>query len=425
MDGFWLIVVGLWSAAALFQAALLLIQAYEHRRFAASRLRNISLLESRRPTLLIVPCRGAEPDLAENLERFFRQDHPNYRTRFVVERPEDPAYEVIRSLIAAHPEREAEVLFAGEAAGEAQKVHNLRFATADIPRGVEVLAFADSDAAPPDHWLRALTSRLEERGTAAVTGYRWFTADGLRFADLVVYSINAGYAMLLGRGAPNLVWGGSWAITRETFERLNIRGAWSGTICDDLKVADVLQKAGLHIEFEPACMIPARNHGNWPRTLAFIERQFSLARHVIFRWWLAAVLLQSFAQVSFWGLAVCAWAAPSPAVRVVSGTGAGLLYVVYALRGVCRAWASQTYCPDAFPRMVAIFGLDILSAPCLALIGWAALIRGGGRRSIAWRGIVYRRERGGKWRIVARHSAETSRPAAPAATPRPTVSEAA
>ena len=394
--------VGLWAAAALWQAALLLIQAYEHRRFAASRLRNIPRLASRRPALLIVPCRGAEPDLAENLGRFFRQDHPDYRLRFVVEGPDDPACDVIHGLIAAHPERDAEVLFAGEAAGEAQKVHNLRRATADIPRGVEVLAFADSDAAPPDHWLRALTSRLEERGTAAVTGYRWFTAQGVRLADLAVYSINAGYAMLLGRSAPNLVWGGSWAITRRTFQRLNIRDAWAGTICDDLKVADVLQKAGLHIEFEPACMIPVRNHGNWPQTLAFIERQFSLARHVVFRWWLAAVLLQSFAQVSFWGLAVCAWAGPSPSVRVVSATAAGLLYAIHALRGVCRAWATRTYCPTAFPKMVAIFALDILSAPCLALIGWAALIRGGLRRDIAWRGIVYRRERGGKWRIVAR-----------------------
>lgn len=407
MDGFWLAVVGLWAAAALLQAALLLIQAYEHRRFAASRLRDISRLESRRPALLIVPCRGAEPDLAENLERFFCQDHPNYRLRFVVEHPEDPAYDVIRGRIAAHPERRAEVLFAGEARGEAQKVHNLRSATADIPPCVEVLAFADSDAAPPDHWLRALTSRLKEKGTAVVTGYRWFTADRLRFADLVVYSINAGYAMLLGRGAPNLVWGGSWAIARETFERLNIRGAWSGTICDDLKVADVLQKAGLHVEFEPACMIPVRNHGNWAWTLAFIERQFSLTRHVIFRWWLAAVLLQAFAQLSFWGLAVAAWAGPSPAVRVVAGAGVGLLYLVYALRGVCRAWATRTYCPAAFPKMAAIFVLDILAAPCLALIGWAALIRGGLRRNIAWRGIVYRRERDGSWRVVARRSAET------------------
>ncbi|GAB6187094.1 hypothetical protein JCM17478_25960 [Thermopirellula anaerolimosa] len=408
MDGFWPIVIGLWATAAILQAALLLLQAYEHRRFAASRLRNISRLVSRRSTLLIVPCRGAEPDLAENLERFFRQDHPDYRIRFVVESTEDPACAVILGLIAVHPERRAEVLFAGEADGEAQKVHNLRRATADIPPDVEVLAFADSDASPPEYWLRALTRRLEERDAAAVTGYRWFTARGGRLADVVVYSINAGYAMLLGRNAPNLIWGGSWAITREVFERLNLREAWSGTICDDLKAADVLRRARLRIEFEPACMIPTRNHWNWSQTVAFIERQFSLARHVIFRWWLAAVLLQTFAQVSFWGLLVGAWAAPSAAVRTASATAAGLLYVLYGLRGVCRAWAARTYCPDAFSGMRWIFLIDILSAPCIALIGWAALLRGGLRRDIVWRGIVYRREHGGKWRIVARHSPETT-----------------
>ncbi|MGQ9606910.1 MAG: glycosyltransferase [Thermogutta sp.] len=425
-DGFWLILTGLWATAALFQAALLLLQAYEHRRFAASRLQDIPRLDSSRPTLLIVPCRGAEPGLAENLERFFRQDHPNYKIRFVVERPEDPAYQIIRGLIAAHSARKAEVLFAGEAAGEAQKVHNLRLATADIPDDIEVLAFADSDAAPPGHWLRALTSRLEDRDTAAVTGYRWFIAPATRLADAVVYSINAGYAMLLGSRAPNLVWGGSWAITRATFDRLAIRDAWSGTICDDLRAADVLRRAGLRVQFEPACMIPTRNHWNWSDTLAFIERQFSLARYVIFRWWLSAVLLQTFAQVSFWGLLLCAWAGPSMPVRVAAGTAAGLLYVVYALRGVCRAWATRTYCPDAFPRMRWIFLIDILAAPCLALLGWAALIRGGWRRDIRWRGIVYRRERNGTWRIVNRRSPESpGGPAAIPATPPPSVPEAA
>ncbi len=393
---------------ACAQAALLLLQAYEHRRFAASRLRGVPLLKTQRRTLLIVPCRGAEPGLAENLERFFRQDHPNYSIRFVVERAADPAYAVIRELIAAHPHSHAEVLVAGETTGEAQKVHNLRQATADLPRDVEVLAFADSDAAPAAHWLRLMVARLDEPQAASVTGYRWFLANGLRIADLVVYSINAGYAVLLGRSAPNLVWGGSWAILRTTFEELNIRDAWAGTICDDLKVADVLQHAGRRVEFEPACIIPTRNHWNLSQTLAFLERQFSLARHVVPRWWWAAVLLQSFSQISFWGLTACAGMAWSPTARLLAAWSLALLYVLYALRAVCRAWATRTYFPTEWRGMGAIFLADILLAPVLALVGWLALISGGLRRTIVWRGIVYRRDSQGRWSVVSRRSAETS-----------------
>ena len=43
-------------------------------------------------TLLIVPCKGLEPDFQKNISSFFNQDYENYLLWFVVSDESDPAY---------------------------------------------------------------------------------------------------------------------------------------------------------------------------------------------------------------------------------------------------------------------------------------------------------------------------------------------
>lgn len=147
---------------AAVETFLVGVQAWEHRRFAASRLRSSpkAQMQAAGRAMVIIPCRGIEPNLKGNLERFFRQDYSNYGLRFVVESHDDPAAEVIQQLIEEYPNVPAELVTAGLANGEAQKIHNLRVATEKIPPEVEYLVFADSDAAPSEHWLTAMLMRL-------------------------------------------------------------------------------------------------------------------------------------------------------------------------------------------------------------------------------------------------------------------------
>ncbi len=380
------------------------VQAWEHRRFAASRLRSLPKAEvlAVGRAMVMIPCRGIEPNLKSNLERFFRQDYGNYVLRFVVESHDDPAAEVIRQLVEQYPNVPAELVTAGLASGEAQKIHNLRVATENIPPEVEYLVFADSDAAPTEHWLTALLARLGDPKVSAVTGYRWFIPTTGAFHEAVVCALNGAYAMLMSRNTPNLVWGGSWAIRKEVFETLDIRRGWRGKICDDLVAADRLLKSGRHVEYEPACLVATLCQPDLEAVFEFASRQFFLLRRILPLWWFTDLVIGYLGTVVFWLAIVTLIMAPDGLVRWTSAIVAAVLYALHWARAELRVAAVKTY----FPRLAGqasfrrVFWYDRVLSPAIQLIGLLASLNGGLRRQIIWRGITYRIGKKGQIEIL-------------------------
>ena len=112
-----------WGAAllALVQAVLLVIQTVEHRRFCKRRLQSQPRLHPTGPAVVVVPCKGLDLGLAENLQPLFEQDYANYRLVFVVESLDDSACLPIRSLLAEYPRVDASLLAAGRTTSCGQK----------------------------------------------------------------------------------------------------------------------------------------------------------------------------------------------------------------------------------------------------------------------------------------------------------------
>ena len=54
---------------------------------------------------VIVPCRGLEPGLTENLAALLHQEYPEYEVIFVTDNETDPALEVIQSIIEENAHR--------------------------------------------------------------------------------------------------------------------------------------------------------------------------------------------------------------------------------------------------------------------------------------------------------------------------------
>ena len=105
---------------------------------------------------VIVPFRGLEPGLQENLAALFQQSYPEYEILFVTDSESDPALPIVQSLIAQHFQKiPGQIVLAGTATDSGQKVHNLREAVTRVDPRSEVLVFADSDARPEEHWLRS------------------------------------------------------------------------------------------------------------------------------------------------------------------------------------------------------------------------------------------------------------------------------
>ena len=159
------------------------------------------------PTVVILPCRGAETGLLENLRAVASQDHPDHRVLFVVDDVTDAAVPAIRKVMDEFPN--TQMIIAPKAANAGQKVENIR----------------DADGRPHPHWLRYLTAPLADETVGAATGYRWFIAERQTLSSELLAAWNASIASALGpRRRSNFCWGGATAMRRSDIERRHALG---------------------------------------------------------------------------------------------------------------------------------------------------------------------------------------------------------
>lgn len=229
---------------------------------------------------LIIPCKGIDHSLETNLSSFISQRHINYETIFVVDDESDPAVSVIKKLIGSdHTCQQIKLVIAQKATNSGQKVENLREAVLHADPNSKVFAFADSDARVSFNWLGDLVAPLTDDSVGATTGYRWFITDKGGFAGELRSVWNASIASALGPNKKsNFCWGGSMAIRRETFDRLNIRERWNGTISDDFTVTRIVREAKLDIHFIPAAMAATIEDCSFGELLEFTNRQIKITR---------------------------------------------------------------------------------------------------------------------------------------------------
>jgi cellulose synthase/poly-beta-1,6-N-acetylglucosamine synthase-like glycosyltransferase len=379
------------AGVALLWAVIMTLQVHEHKRYVRVCLRSAPRQWHAPPHVLVcVPCKGLDLDLASNLRCVLSQDYPIFRVRFVVESVADPAYAVIQRLIATSSVP-CELLVAGTCTDSGQKVHNLCSATAELPDDVQVLAFFDSDAKPAPDALPRLVNRVCCGELQVATGYRWFVPLRPSVANLTLASINAAVASMFNHQGWNLVWGGSWAVTRELFEKTALASAWRGTLSDDLVASRAMRAAGAKVAFEPGCMAASLIDVNWREAASFLRRQFLIGRCYAPRLWWTSILLIVLQSAVLLGSIVLTpylawqhytfWYSP----LLVSAA----LYALAALRGHWRqaAWTSRVIAaPDAL-RVAARF--DRWAAPWSCLFATGVMLAAAIGRSITWRGICY------------------------------------
>jgi len=230
---------------------------------------------------VIVPCRGVDEGLDENLGALFDQDYPDHEIVFVVDDPDDGAVEIIKEVSrkGAKDAKKASLVVAPKAHQSGQKVENLREAVLHTNDRSQVFVFTDSDARPAKGWLRHLVAPLEEEKVGAATGYRWFISKKPTIASEMRSVWNASIASALGPNTKtNFCWGGSTAIRRETFERLDIREKWRGTLSDDFTLSRAVSEAGLPTIFVPQALTASVESCTFRELLEFTTRQMKITR---------------------------------------------------------------------------------------------------------------------------------------------------
>ena len=332
---------------------------------------------------VIAPGRGLEPGLADNLRPLVTQDYPRYEVLFVFDRKDDPAVQVVEQLIRRGFSRMARTIIAGPAIDSGQKVHNLRVAVNEIDPQSEVLVFVDTDARPPKDWLKKLVAPLADETLGAATGYRWFIPERGGIASHLRGVWNASVASALGSdNAKNFCWGGSTAIRRTTFTRLNVSERWRGSNSDDFTITHVLKEAKLPIHFTPNCLVASVGDCDFHELIEFTTRQIKISRVYASHLWVPLLLGSALFVLAFFGGLILIGVHPrSPAAYIFPL----VIFALGAAKSFIRIRAVSTVLPTSRRDLLA----HILLWPFASLLYLYNAIVAGFSRRIEWRGITY------------------------------------
>src|SRR5262249_31198745 len=136
--------------------------------------------------------------------------------------------------------------------------------------------------------------------TNITTGYRWYVATRFHFPTLMRSAWNASSASVLGDHDRNFAWGGSTAIRRETFERLNILEEWRGAVSGDYAITRAAQRSRTKIVFVPECLIPSYGECSMGELLEFTTRQIIITRVYHPGLWRVGFIGHAIFNCSFW-----------------------------------------------------------------------------------------------------------------------------
>lgn len=349
---------------------------------------------------VIAPGRGLEPGLADNLYPLLNQDYPRYEVLFVFDDADDPAIKIVAELKHTVPTR---VVIAGPATDSGQKVHNLRVAVNEVDPQSEVLVFVDTDARPSQNWLRQLVAPLADETLGASTGYRWFLPERGGIASRLRSVWNASIASALARDtAKNFCWGGSTAIHRTTFDRLNVAERWRGTVSDDFTITHVLKEAKLPIHFTPNCLVASAGDCDFRELLEFTTRQIKITRVYASHLWLPLLLGSVLFAIAFFGgfiliiLQIFGILSKSLVVAAV----VLLIFTLGAAKSFIRFRAVSTVLKTSRLDLLA----HIFLWPIASLLYLYNAIVAGFSRRITWRGITYELKSSTEAVIISRDS---------------------
>jgi ceramide glucosyltransferase len=158
------------AAALTVEIAAIASLAYTAAAIAASAhfaRRGREHAERLPPVTLLVPLRGAEPLLEENLRAFALQDYPEVQMVLGVAREDDPALPIARRVAAALPDRRIDI-DVGEIAGARNpKLANV-LSMMRLARHATMI-LADSDTRVDADYVRDVTAPLQTPEIGAVT----------------------------------------------------------------------------------------------------------------------------------------------------------------------------------------------------------------------------------------------------------------
>jgi len=368
-------------APALLLAVLSLRGERKRAAYVAERLAETP--KELPPATVIVPVKGPEEGLRENLAALAALDYPDYELIVCAHTASDiPPVRL--------PSRVKIVLSEGDERETGEKVQNLSAAVRAARKRSKILAFADSDGRPAPRWLRALVAPLAEEGVGASTGFRWFAPVPPGFWSLMRSVWDAVAAGRMGPGDNSFAWGGAMAIRKDLFFEARVPEFWKGTVSDDYALSAAVHAAGMKIAYAPGALTPcfegttAGSYFGWMRRQLTITRVYrpglwwqALAAHVFYCGGMAASIIASVE-----GNRLAEWA-------LIAQLSPGML------KGLNRAVLARAAMPEQDAWFRRHSWVHAVWTPLATWVWLGALAASAFGNSIVWRGNRYDLKRPG------------------------------
>jgi cellulose synthase/poly-beta-1,6-N-acetylglucosamine synthase-like glycosyltransferase len=337
------------------------------------------------PVAIVMAVKGRDPEFDHALACLFAQDYPAFRLIFAVEAEGDAAVGAIEPYQTMYPERVALVI-AGEGRNEGQKTTNLIAAVSHLRQDDEILVLCDADIWPERDWLKRLVEPLVAGTADIVTGFPWLVVKDGKIASYMLTSLAASVVTIPRLPMLNGAWGGTTAMTREHFDKLDLKNNWRGCLSDDLQLTNIAEKNGSRIVVPREVLLRTAVHtSGFGEVIAEARRWYMLVRVHMPAAYFATVIGMTLGALG-WLLAIGgAIALRKDALAVLAlALPLSMLRTCGRARIVYRLWGAS-----GIRENMAYFAVDWLVAPIAflfsALCGWSALLM----RTTTWSGTTY------------------------------------
>lgn len=361
----------LWSLIFLALLLTLLGLRGEQARLRFYREARTALDGPTPPVTVIVPVKGFDEGLRQNLASLATLDYPDYELLVTARSAGDVSIDLL-------PPNARLILTGPGDPNTGEKINNLIAAVKAARTESVVFVFADSDGRVPRQWLRALVTALHQEGVGAATGYRWHLPDRKTPANVLRSVWNAVIAGGMGPGKNHFCWGGAMAIRRETFFSLNVPAWWQGAVSDDYRLSEAVKTAGLRIAFAPAALVASTDSTTFPEFLSWIRRQLMITRFYAPNLW----KLSLFAHTVY----CLAMLAALKIATVASLAALALQLAVGMYKGWNRIRCARLVLHE-YPMLFQTFGtLHVLLVPAGTWLWLYASLAAAFGNTIHWRG---------------------------------------
>lgn len=190
---------------------------------------------------LLIASKGLPNHLEKIIRNFANQDYAGtYKISVITESAQDPGAPLLKSLAEEYDHLRH--IVAGRTTQCSQKNYNL-LAGMEGDHTSDVFAFADADVHVGRNWLTQLIQPLTMGKNWLSTALPSHSLSQTKLPHIIQCALTTFQSkIIMSFGA---IWGGSYAIWRETFDGLNTRELWAKTVVDDISLYQEIQKNNL------------------------------------------------------------------------------------------------------------------------------------------------------------------------------------